>query len=370
MADQAQGGQERTEQPTPRRRSRARDEGRVARSTELSAAVVLIAGTLSFFVLSGGSFVDYTQRLLRQTTQSLSLGELSSEGTLGILRLAAGGFLSAYIPFALGLGVLVLFVNVAQAKGVLSWSLATPKWSHINPVSGVRRLFGTESLFSALKSLLKLCALAVMTYLVISRSWPQLISLAEAGPTGIGSVLKGLVFRLALLIGIAYLFVGAIDYIYQRFKLEKSLKMTRQEVLYDLKDTEGDPRVKARILAVARAQARRRMLQKVPTADVVVVNPTEIAVALKYDMEMAPAPLVLALGQRKLAERIRSIALREDVPIVENRPVARALLATGKVGKPIPQALYAAVAEILAFVYRRRGRLSGLPESLIPRSES
>jgi flagellar biosynthetic protein FlhB len=367
MAEGSMGGQDRTERPTPRRRWQARQEGRVARSTELSASVVLIGGALSFLAVGSASFANYTQNLLRQTTQSLSLSELSSEGTLGILRGAADGFLSAYLPFVIGLGVIVLFVNLMQARGVVSWNLVQPKFSHINPVSGVRRLFGTESLFSALKGFLKLCALAVLTYFVISRSWPQLISLSEADPSGIATVLKGLVLRLALLMGIAYLLVGGIDSVYQHFKLERSLKMTKQEVFYDLKDSEGDPRVKARITAVARAQARRRMLQKVPTADVVVVNPTEIAVALKYDVEMAPAPLVLALGQRKLAERIRSIALRADVPIVENRPVARALLATGKVGKPIPQALYAAVAEILAFVYRQRGGLSGLPPNLIPR---
>jgi flagellar biosynthetic protein FlhB len=142
--------------------------------------------------------------------------------------------------------------------------------------------------------------------------------------------------------------------------------MTRQEVIRDMKDSEGDPRVKARLQSLARAQARRRMLQKVPTADVVVVNPTKIAVALKYDVDLAPAPVVVAMGQRKLAERIKKIALNARVPVIENRPVARALLATAKVGRPIPPALYTAVAEILAFVYRQRGRLPGVAEPVLP----
>jgi flagellar biosynthetic protein FlhB len=144
--------------------------------------------------------------------------------------------------------------------------------------------------------------------------------------------------------------------------------MTRQEVVRDMRDSEGDPRMKARLQSLARAHARRRMLQRVPTADVIVVNPTEIAVALKYDASFAPAPIVLAMGQRKLAERIRGIAERSQIPIIENRPVARALLATAKVGRPIPPALYTAVAEILAFVYRQRGRLPGAPAGLLPRS--
>jgi flagellar biosynthetic protein FlhB len=139
--------------------------------------------------------------------------------------------------------------------------------------------------------------------------------------------------------------------------MEKSLRMTRQEVVHEHREMEGDPIVKARIFSIMRAKARQRMMREVPTADVVVVNPTEIAVALKYDGAVAPAPIVVAMGRLKLAERIRAIATQSGVPIVENRPVARALIATAVVSKPIPPALYAAVAEILAFVYRRRGRV-------------
>jgi flagellar biosynthetic protein FlhB len=174
--------------------------------------------------------------------------------------------------------------------------------------------------------------------------------------------------RLTLWVGLSFLALAALDYWFQWNQVEKNLRMTRQEVIYEQRESEGDPTVKGRIKAVARALARQRMLQKVPTADVVVVNPTMIAVALKYDTSIAPAPIVLAMGQRKLAQRIRDLATKANVPIVENRPVARALLATSKVGRPIPPALYAAVAEILAFLYRRRAAISRMREGLSPRS--
>jgi flagellar biosynthetic protein FlhB len=205
---------------------------------------------------------------------------------------------------------------------------------------------------------------------VISHTLPILLSLCSTEPADIAAVMRGLTLRLAFTVGAAYLLVAAFDFAYQIVKHERSLRMTRQEVIHEHKDTEGNPEVKGRLLAMARAFARRRMLQAVPTADVVVVNPTRIAVALRYDAAESPAPVVVAMGQRKLAHRIRDIAHRSGVPIVENRAVARALLATGKVGFPIPPALYAAVAEILAFVYRQRSRAAAVLGAALPGSVS
>jgi flagellar biosynthetic protein FlhB len=193
--------------------------------------------------------------------------------------------------------------------------------------------------------------------LLLSSSWPELVSLGETGASEAVAVLKSLAFRLATVTGFAFLILAAADYAYQVYKLEKSLRMTKQEVIREHRETEGDPLVKSRIRSIAMSMARKRMLQEVPTADVVVVNPTHIAVALKYDMNVALAPMVVAMGQRKLAARIKQIALESRVPVIENKPVARALLATATVGQPIPPALYAVIAEILAFVYRQRADL-------------
>jgi flagellar biosynthetic protein FlhB len=317
-------------------------------------------------MIAGSGILSYARELFRGCAQALSAGPLSTTGTAGILRFAASGFLSAFVPFAVGVMAIVLLVNLLQARGVASWKPITPKWSNVNPLRGVRRLFSGNSLFLLFKAVFKLAAIGLVTYFVIARSLPELTSLSETGPSEIGSVLRGLILRLAVLAGLSYLVLAGIDYAYQVLRMDRSLRMTRQELKWESKDTEGDPHVKSRILALTRAYARRRMLQKVPTADVVVVNPTQIAAALKYNMQVDPAPIVVAMGQRKLAERIKWIALRSNVPVVENRPVARALLATAKVGKPIPGALYTVVAEILAFVYRQRAGTAGLPPSLAP----
>jgi flagellar biosynthetic protein FlhB len=168
-------------------------------------------------------------------------------------------------------------------------------------------------------------------------------------------VARALAIRMAVLVGLVFLAIAALDYGFQLWQYEKSLRMTRQEVIQEHRETEGDPAVKGRIRQLQRAMARKRMLSKVATADVVVTNPTHIAVALKYDPLVSAAPVVLAMGERLLAQRIREIAMRAGVPVVENKPLARALLANAKIGQAIPPALYVAVAEVIAFVFRKKG---------------
>jgi flagellar biosynthesis protein FlhB len=369
MADN-ETGQERTEAPTPRRRELARQEGRVARSHELAAATVLLSGAAMLATTGGSSIGRFTVSLFQECTELISAGPLGAAGAITLLRKGTLQFLTSLVPFAAAITGVVLLVDLAQTRGVLSTAPVTPKLTNISPGTGLKRIFSGQSLFTLLKSLVKLAILGLLTYGVIARSWPELTSLAEAGPTEVIAVLRNLLCRLALLVGLAFLGISVFDYFYQRYSLEKSLRMTRTEVIQEHKESEGDPLVKSRIRTLMRAQARKRMLQRVPLADVVVTNPTEIAVALKYDPDVAPAPIVVAMGQRKLAERIRAIAVKSNVPIVENRPVARALLATGKVGKQIPSALYIAVAEILAFVYRKRAAVVQATNALLNRGEA
>jgi flagellar biosynthetic protein FlhB len=301
---------------------------------------------------------------LRESVRSLSGGPLTPLAATTLVRSAAVGLVLALLPFLLTTAAATALVNVLQARGVLSWQPVTPKLSHLSPVAGLKRLFGLDGLINLLKAVAKFAVLGVVTWITIARSWPQLMSLAGAAPVEVAAVLRALVLRLAVTGSFAFLAVALLDYGLQLLRHERSLRMSREEVVREHRETEGDPLVKGRLLSLARARARRRMLQAVPTADVVVVNPTEIAVALRYDAQLAPAPVVVAMGQRKLAQRIRALAERHDVPVIENRPVARALLATGIVGRAIPPALYAAVAEILAFVYRRRAGHRALPGSL------
>jgi flagellar biosynthetic protein FlhB len=329
--------------------------------------MVLLSGALVLMSVGGHAFADYAQALMQHSTAAIRHAEFGNGGLLGFTRAAAGGWLGAFVPFSMGVTLIVVLVNLIQARGVLSLTPITPKLSLLNPGKGIKRVFGKEGLFLGVKALFKLVAIGLITWSLLSKTLPQLINLSSSAPAAVATILRSLLFKMAITLGLSYLVLALFDFMYQRHKMEKNLKMSRQEVKEDHKDSEGNPHVKARIQAVARAMARRRMLQDVAGADVVVVNPTHIAVALKYDAVNAPAPMVVAMGERKLAQRIKDIARQANVPVVENRPVARALLATARVGQMIPPALYTAVAEILAFVYRQRNGLKGLPESMLSR---
>jgi flagellar biosynthetic protein FlhB len=355
MADERPTGQERTESPTPRRREQARREGKVARTPELPAAAVLLAGGLALAAAGGRALADYAAGTLRASAAGLSGDALTPGGAAQVLRSVTLGLLAALFPLMLAVAGAAVLVNLAQTRGAASWGLLQPRGSHLDPVAGMRRLLGPDAAIHLIKAALKVAVLGAVAAFVIVRSGPDLMGLADAGPAAVALALRDLLLRLAVAVGLAFAGLAVVDYGVQWFRHERSLRMSRQEIVYEQRETEGDPMIKARMLSVARARARQRMLQQVPTADVIVVNPTEIAVALRYDTALAAAPVVVAMGRRKLAQRIRDIARRHRVPVVENRPVARALISTAKVGHPIPVALYAAVAEILAFVYRQRG---------------
>ena len=219
-----------------------------------------------------------------------------------------------------------------------------------------RRLFGTRPLVELAKSVLKLVFVAAAIYLAIGGAWSEILALPQQSPGAVLGVAHRLATRLFLTAGLAFLALAAADYLYQLWEHERGLRMTREEVKQELKDTEGDPMIKSRLRSLGRSLARRRMMAAVPTADVVVTNPTHIAVALVRPGARG-GPVVVAMGQRKLAQRIKEIALAAGVPVIENKPLARALFATGRIGLPIPPELYVAVAEVLAFVYRQRDAL-------------
>ncbi|HXE56384.1 MAG TPA: flagellar biosynthesis protein FlhB [Gemmatimonadales bacterium] len=348
-------GAERTEAPTPRRREEARREGRVPRSQELSAVAVLLAGTAALATAGGAALGRHAVELLREDARWLAAGPLDLAAATRILRQVGRDALLAMAPVLGIVTAATLLVNLAQTRGVVSATPLTPKWAHLDPVAGLRRMVSLDALVSLLKAVLKLATLGMVTYLALHGGWEQLLALGHAGAREIVAVTRQLGVRLALATGVVFLALAAADYAYQRWRHEKSLRMTRPEVRREHKEDEGDPLIKSRMRSIAQARIRRQMLRDVPKADVVVTNPTHIAVALKYDPAAASAPVVLAMGQRKVAERIKAIARAAGVPCVENRPLARALLETAKVGAPIPPALYVAVAEVIAFVLRRRG---------------
>lgn len=350
-------GQERSELPTPKRLLKAHEEGQVPRSQELNAAVVLLAGSAGVMAFGGSTIGAHAAETLRVTTSWLAGGEMTATGATWLIRDLAKGTVAALLPVLLCIAVPVAVIGGIQARGVLSLKPITPSFDRVSPFAGAKRIFGAAALFTLFKSMLKLALLSVTAWLALSALWPRIAGLAGAGAADVLTAMQSATARLVLLTGLAFLVVAAADYGYQAWQHAKQLRMTRQEVVQEHKESEGDPQLKSRIRSLQQQMSRRRMLHKVKEADVVVVNPTNIAIALKYDPAQATAPVVLAMGRRKFAERIRDVATKAGVPLVRNVPVARALIASAKVGLPIPPALYAAVAEVLAFVYRQRGRV-------------
>lgn len=348
-------GQERTEDATPKRREEAMQEGRVPRSQELSAATLLIAGTFTLAVAGGATLAQHAVSMLQQGAGWLTAVPMTANGAVTILQQVGQATLVALAPFFGALLAITLLVNAIQARGVIAPEALSPKLSHIDPIAGMGRLFSVQALFNVFKAVLKFAVIAFVAWGVLHRAWPEILSTSGAGVEQILGITRELAIRMAMFVGLVFLVIAGLDYGFQVWQFEKSLRMTKQEVVQEHRQTEGDPMVKGRIRQLQKAMARKRMLTNVATADVVVTNPTRIAVALKYDPLVSAAPVVLAMGERLLAKRIREIAIKAGVPIIENKPLARALFATAKVGTPIPPALYVAVAEVIAFVFRRKG---------------
>jgi flagellar biosynthetic protein FlhB len=242
-----------------------------------------------------------------------------------------------------------------QARGVISLKPITPQFSRINPAENAKNMVGMRPIVELLKSLGKLLIVGIAVWVSVRAAMPDALALSQTSQIGFLFVVKRYTVRMFAIAGGAYLALALGDYLYQWWQFEQSIRMTKEEVKQEMKQNDGDPHIKQRRRAIARSYARRQMMKDVPKADVVIVNPTHIAIAIKYDPQLAPAPIVLAIGQRKIAERIKAIAADAGVPIVRNVPLARALLKTAKVGTLIPYELYMAVAEVLAFVVRTRG---------------
>lgn len=346
-------GGDRTEAPTPRRLQEARDEGRIPRSVDLTAAVALMAAVILLKILGDGLFG----------------GLLQITGDLGEPLDVAGGDLAAVVlrvalatargllPF-LGLLLLATALGAVVQSG-LSPSLKPlePKLEKLNPATGVRRLFSLDSATRAGQGVFKITLVALVAYVTITGELDTVLNAGLLEPAGIVQMSAALLYKLALRLGLILLVLALLDYWYQRWNWWRRLKMTKQEVRDELKRMEGDPQMRHRRRQLQMRLALQRVGIDVPKADVVVTNPTEYAVALKYDEATMTAPRVMAKGKDLLAARIRQVAQQHRIPIVQRPPLARALYAAVEVGQEVPPAYYRAVAEVLAYVYRITGKL-------------
>jgi len=345
--------QEKTERATPKKRQEARKKGQVAKSRDVTSVAVLLA-CLIFFWFGASGMVEKTMALSRwvlvrsgqftidcDTIQGLSVGLIYK--TFSILS-----------PLLLTAFFMALVANYLQVGFVLSSESVQPKLSKIDPVKGFQKLFSLRSLVELLKNIFKISIVGFVVYVIISREIDHFVPLMDQSVWGILIYIAGVIFKIVLMVCLVLIILATLDYIFQKWEFEKDLKMTKQEVKDESKQTEGDPLVKARIKRLQRDIARKRMMASIPKADVVITNPTHLAVALCYDQANMFAPKVVAKGAGFIAENIKDIARRNNVPIVNNKPLARVLYKNVNVDEMIPENLYKAVAEILAFVYRMK----------------
>jgi flagellar biosynthetic protein FlhB len=341
---------ERTEQPTQRHLDEMRRKGEIAQSAELTGAVVLMAAV---YLLAGrvGGLAGNLAEVMRQSFANLNQTDITVEtvqqGGSQITQMLAGGWLSFFMMLA-GVGLLV---GIVQTRGQITPSLLTPNFGRLNPVSGFKRLFASEGLMETGKGVLKMAILALIMYQAV-KTLPLKLALASDAQLGggvqvLGDTLANMTKQGASLL----LLAGAVDFVFKWRKHSQRMKMTREEVREEAKSNEGSPAIKAKIRQLQRRMSRQRMMQELVHADVVVANPTHMAIALRYDKNSMMAPVVVAKGKALIAEQIKKKARELRIPIVENPPLAHALILV-ELGSPIPVALYQAVAEVLAFVYR------------------
>jgi flagellar biosynthetic protein FlhB len=348
---------ERSEQATPHRLNKAKQEGKIPQSQDVPTAMMLLV-LLLVLILVGPSVLDWMIAQVIEGIRYEYTGPLGAQGWQALLHGKAVAVLKVISPFLVA-GVAVALLSPLPMGGwVLSPKALKLDFGRINPVKGLGNLLGLKGIVKMLMSLAKLGVLSVVVWLYLKDQIGQILLLSAASPSqvvvGVALLVRGLMVRIVL----AILALALADMIYQRWNYKKEMRMTKQEVKEENKQYEVNPHVKGRIRSIQREMARKRMLNAVPNADVVVTNPTHFAVALKYDSAVMDAPTVIAKGADLLCARIKEIAAEHNVPVVERPPLARTLYASTEVGEAIPEHLFVAVAELLAMIYRMQKQKS------------
>jgi flagellar biosynthetic protein FlhB len=360
-----QGG-DKTEEPTPHRLREAREKGQVAKSREITTAVLLL---LSFGVLRYvGPFMWEQQASMMISIYNLipSAYEFSWGFIGGVLLIGLRGFAFCVAPVLGVVFLAAIITETLQSGFVFAVDPLSPKLERINPLEGLKKMFSLQGFVELIKSILKIIIVFYIAWNVVKSEIQNVIVLLDKQIWDAVLVGGGMAYTIALRVGIFYIIIAILDYLYRRWEYMRGLKMTRQEVKEEYKRLEGDPLVKQRMRDLQRQAAYQRMMSAVPQADVVVTNPTHIAVALKYAAPKMKAPQLLAKGQRKIAEEIKRIAEAANVPIVENEPLARSVFRTTSVREEVPPELYQAIAEVLAYVYKVKREKMARKARLVP----
>ncbi len=346
--------QEKTEQATPKKRQEALEKGQIAKSRELCSVAVLLSALLGFHFV-GGAMFGKLMEFTRFSLSHLNQPELSEAGVLNLMKELLLTLAVIVGPILGLMAAGALFSNLVQTGFVFSSESLTPDLAKLDPIKGFFKLASLRSVMEMVKSVFKLVIVGGVAFLTVKGEMDEILPLVDVGIWTLLVFICKVSFTILVRTCWVLLVLAVLDYAYQKWEHEKGLKMSKQEVKDEYKQTEGDPMVRSRIRGLQREMARRRMMEQVPKADVVITNPTHFAIALKYEKDMG-APVVLAKGAGHIAEKIKEIAKKHKVPMVENKTVARLLYKVCNVGTEIPQSLYRAVAEILAHVYRLRGK--------------
>lgn len=358
FAKDGEGG-EKTEPATAKKLKDAREEGKVAKSKELTAAFSLIVLFLClkiFVSYVGESLINVFPMIYNAMADFVKINEgaLSAQAVSSLFFDVIIRWLLIVLPFFAFGFVITILVSIVQVGWTVSTKPMKPELSKFNPINGFKRIFSKDSIFQLLLSVVKIGLIGYIAYSSLKDRVNDLFILYDLSLNQAISLVGTLIIDVGLKISLVYLIIGIADFAYQKYKFNDDMKMTKQEVKDEYKNTEGDPQIKGRQRRKMQEVSQRRMMQDVPKADVVITNPTHLAVALKYDAQASTAPVVLAKGEDFLAQRIKEVARDNNIEIVENKPLARMLYHNVDIGAEIPPELYQAVAEVLAFVFRTR----------------
>ena len=347
-------GQEKTEQPTSKRRRDARKEGNVLQSKDI-VTVLMLFGVFYMTRLMLPFIYKTVQEYIGFAFTSIS-ADTPFDGSPNLYLYFVVSLLKCALPLLLAALLLGILGHGVQTRFLITFKPLRPKFSKLNPIKGIRGLFGMKKVVDLIKNLIKIAILIILLYNILKSDLSPISRMFDMPMLNSTTYMLQLVYDLVVKVCIAFAVVAFFDFLYQRWDYENNLKMTKQEVKDEYKMTEGNPEIKGRIRRIQRQMALSRMMQSVPEADVVVRNPTHFAVALKYDPDKNGAPVVLAKGQDYMALRIIDVADQHGVSIIENRPLARALYASCELGREIPPDYYGAVAEVLVYIYRLNHR--------------
>ena len=349
------GPGEKTEDPTPKRKEEAREKGQVAKSKELSGSFVLMGSFLVLYI-TFSNIISYMQDAMRSY---FVMHEIPAVNIPNSFNMMMEGFFEIgrmVAPVMLAGAIIGGIINFVQIGPLITGEPLVPKLSNINPIEGFKKIFSLKSVVELFKSLAKLAIIVSLSFFPLKNHWQEIINVSNRGLDAGVLFFGNLIFQIAIRIAVFLIIVGVFDFAYQLWDHKQNLKMSKYEVKQERKEREGYPLIKQQRKQKQQEMSMNRMMTEMEEADVVITNPTHIAVALKYDLEEMEAPVVLAKGEGHIAEKIKEKAKELEIEIVENKPIARSLNEMTEIGDEIPVDLYQAVAEILAFVFKNNNK--------------